>query len=377
MGIYAELGVEPIINAAGTITGYGGSLLAPEAAEAMLEASRCYVDMHELHLAAGRRVAQLIGADAAHVCNSASAGIALMAAACITGPDPSKTRRLPGQARRRRFVVQKVHRNPFEVAVLSAGGSFVEIDSSLGQLRRVLSKGAVAVFYTSAWFCPGEALPLRLVSEVAREHGAFVIVDAAAELPPKENLLHFLQEGADMVAFSGGKAIRGPQCSGFILGEADLIEACRLNDSPHLPAIGRTMKMGKEEIAGLVKAVEVYLDKDHAAEASIWELRVQRLIACLQDIQGIRAWRQMPGGIGQLVPHVALSWDPAQLGISFESVVDQLRSGRPRVVVQLVNPSIYDWMADAPAELRVHPHTLTDDEVDTVATRLRAVLAPG
>jgi L-seryl-tRNA(Ser) seleniumtransferase len=257
-----------------------------------------------------------------------------------------------------------------------AGGEFGEIDSDAGELERALGDEVAAVFYTHAWFCPREALPLAQVAAAARRAGVPVIVDASAEVPPVENLTRFLREGADLVTFSGGKAIRGPQASGFILGRADLIEACRRNDCPNM-SVGRSMKAGKEEIAGLVKALELYVTKDHAAEMAEWERRVARVLEALSGLQGVRAWRQLPYGIGQQIPHAAVSWDEAALGLTHEEVSRRLRAGRPRIAVQVVGPQRYAFAGYTAAELRVHPHTLQEGEEIVVAGRLREALSGG
>jgi len=385
VNVYEELGVEPIINAAGTLTTLGGSLLLPEVNDAMLAASRSFVDVHELHLAAGRRIAELVGVEAAHVCAGAAAGITLMAAACMTGTDPDKVARLPDTAgMKHRFVVQRAHRNPFDQALRLAGGEFVEVGPDADELAAALDGppstdgapsvdgGVAAVYHTLAWFCVREALPLAQVAEVAHRAGVPVIVDAAAEVPPVQNLARFIQEGADLVAFSGGKAMRGPQSSGFLLGTRDLIEACRLNDNPYM-AIGRPMKVSKEEIVGLVKALECYVAKDHAAEMVTWERRVAHVIGVLAGLEHVRAIRQLPFGVGQQIPHVALTWDERALGLTYRELVRRLRNGRPRIAVQLVMPQDYAG-AGLPMEVRIHPHTLGEGEEIVVAERVRAML---
>lgn len=370
---YRDLGIEPVINAAGTLTGYGGSLMWPEAAEAMAAASRHFVVMEELHLAAGQHIAQRIGVPAAHICAGAAAGIALMAAACMTGTDRHKIALLPKtDSLKNRFVVQTVHRNGFDQALRLVGGEFVEIGANADELLRALNADVAGVYYTIAWFCPGDALPLAQVAEIAHRAGIPVIVDAAAEIPPPENLSRFVREGADLVTFSGGKGIRGPQSSGLILGRADLVEACRLNDNPNM-AIGRPMKVGKEEIVGLVKAVELYLAQDHGSVMALWEHRVACILNELAPLQCVRAWRQMPGGPGQLVPHVALTWDEEALGLTHAECARKLLSGSPRIAVQVVDPLIYGPACAAP-QIRIHPHTLCAGEELVVARRIREVL---
>jgi L-seryl-tRNA(Ser) seleniumtransferase len=315
-----------------------------------------------------------VGVEAAHVCAGATAGIALMAAACMAGPDAEKILRLPDTTgMKRRFVVQRAHRNPFDQALRVAGGEFVEIDADVGELERSLGDTVAGVYYTVAWFCTREALPLSQVVEIAHRAGVPVIVDASAEVPPVENLTRFIQEGADLVAFSGGKAIRGPQASGFILGRKALIEACRRNDCPNM-SVGRGMKAGKEEIVGLVKAVELYVRKDHAAEMGVWERRVAHVRETLCDLEHVRVRRQMPHGIGQQIPHAAVSWDETALGVTHAEAARRLMEGRPRLAVQLVSAPVYAFAGHTSPELRVHPHTLQEGEEVVVARRMREVL---
>jgi L-seryl-tRNA(Ser) seleniumtransferase len=374
MDIYGELGVRPIINAAGTLTRMGGSLMSPEVLAAMTSAAARFVDMEELHLAAGRRIAALIGVEAAHVCGSATAGIALMAAACMTGSDPARIAQLPEtEGLPHRFIVQKAHRNGFDRALLLAGARFVEIGPNADELATALDETTAGVYYTYAWFCTQEALPLPLVAQIAHAAGRPVIVDVAAEVPPVGNLARYAAEGADLYTFSGGKALCGPQASGLILGRADLVEACRLNDCPNM-GIGRAMKTDKESIAGLVKAVELYVRKDHAAEMAEWERRVQLWLDAAGGLRGVRAWRQIPYGTGQLIPHAAVSWDEAVLGITHAEAARRLLEGEPRIAAQLITVERYGFGGMTQTELRFHPHTLAPGEAEIVAGALRRVL---
>ncbi|MFN2229947.1 MAG: aminotransferase class V-fold PLP-dependent enzyme [Anaerolineae bacterium] len=376
MNVYEELGLETVINAAGTLTKLGGSVMPTEVVQAMVDASHDFVDMGELHLAAGRRIAELTGVEAAHICAGATAGIALMAAACMTGTDREKVDRLPDTSGMPdRFLVQRSHRQPYERAIRFAGGKMVEVAPDASELERALAgEGVAGVFYTFAWFLREEALPLVEVADLAHERGVPVIVDAAAEVPPVENLWRFVKEGADLVAFSGGKAMRGPQSTGLVLGRADLVEACRLNDNP-FDAVGRSMKVCKEEIAGLLKAVEIYVRQDQQRQSLIWDQRVARMIETLAGVPGLQAVRQLPYGVGQQIPHVALRWEQDALSMSCQELVESLRAGKPRIAVQLVPITHYGGIVFGHNEIRVHPHTLREGEEVVVAERIRALLS--
>jgi len=297
-----------------------------------------------------------------------------MAAACMADTDREKIVRLPDTTgMKQKFLVQRAHRNPFDQALRVAGGAFVEIGADADELVEALDEEVAAVFHTFAWFCTGEGLPLEQVAKIAHRAGVPVIVDAAAEVPPAENLSRFLREGADLVTFSGGKAIRGPQSSGLVLGRRDLVEACRLNDNPNM-SVGRSMKVGKEEIVGLVKAVELYVGKDHAAERVVWERRVACVIEALSDLKHMRAWRQLPYGIGQQIPHAALSWDEHALGVTHEEAVRKLLDAQPRIAVQWVSTPRYAFAGLEAPQVRVHPHALCEGEEVMVARRVREVL---
>lgn len=374
MDVYAELGVEPIINATGTLTRLSGTLMPPEVMEAMAAASRRFVNMDELHLAAGRRIADLVGVEAAHVCNGAAAGIALMASACMAGTDAKRIAQLPDTTgMKHHFVIQGAHRNPFDQALRQAGGVFVEVGPGEAELRAALDGPVAAVYYTLSWFCFGEALPLPEAARLAHAAGVPLILDAAAQVPPVSNLSRFLEQGADLVTFSGGKALRGPQSSGLILGRADLVEACRLNDNPH-SGIGRPMKAGKEEIVGLVKAVELYVVKDHQRESDSWEARVAHIVDALGGLPHVTATRRMPHGVGQQVPLAAVSWDEQALGLTYAEAAERLLSGPPRIAVRVVTPDNYAFAGFTTGEIRVYADNLQDGEEIVVARRIREVL---
>ncbi len=375
MSIYAELGVRPLINASGPVTILGGSLMPPEVVQAMAEAATAFVDLNELHIAAGRRIADLVGVEAGHVTAGAAAGIAVMAASCMAGPDPAKAMQLPDTTgMRNRFIFLRAHRNPFDQAIREAGGVLVPVDPSREALEAALDDRVAAVYYTVGRFEKGESLPLTEVAAIA--HGAHVplIVDGAAQVPPLANLRRFLDEGADLVTFSGGKALHGPQSSGLILGRAGLVEACRLNDNPH-SSIGRPMKASKEDIAGLVKAVELYLARDHDAEAAEWERRVALVVDAVADLPHVQAWRTVPYGIAQQGPVAAVAWSEKARGLSYEEVVHRLREGDPRIAVRTRSRSV-DRVYDAyyEDEIRVYPDNLQPGEAEIVAGRLRHVL---
>src|SRR5256886_1957402 len=269
--IYRRLGVRPIIHASGTTTRYGGSILRTEALEAMREAPTTLVNMAEPNAAAGAAIARMRGAEAAFVTAGASSGLILQAAACIAGSDPAKITRLPDtRGLRNEIIIQRAHRFAYDQAYRVAGGVLVEIGLARRtqpfELEEAITERTAAVAYlVSPFTSPPGILSLEQVLAIAHTRAVPVIVDAASMLPPRENLTKFLRLGADLVSFSGGKGIRGPQSTGILAGRRDLVRAAALNASPN-QALGRAAKTSKEEIAGLGTALECFMAEGQQAE---------------------------------------------------------------------------------------------------------------
>ncbi len=310
--LYAELGVSRVLNAATTYTALGGTTLPPEVVEAMTSASTSCVDMYELHLAAGRHLARLTRNDAGLVTSGCAAAIVLAVLACITGGTPEQISRLPyGDVPRRRVVMHRAHRIPYDRAIELAGGHIVEVGNVLQtfdwELRAAIDDETACVFWVAGSHLPQTTLSLEATIAIAHERGIPVIVDAAAQLPPVSNLWDFtVNRGADVVVFSGGKALRGPQASGLMLGRADLIEAARLNAAP-FQRLARSMKVGKEEVAGLLAAVERYLDLDHEELARYHRGVVQEWSEQLATLTGVTVEIEDTNEAGQPVPRLALT----------------------------------------------------------------------
>jgi L-seryl-tRNA(Ser) seleniumtransferase len=373
MNLYQQLGVRRVINADGTKTVLGGSLMLPEVLDAMREAAGWYVDLPDLHRRAGRRIAELIDCaaieDAAIVCGAA-AGLAIATAACVAGTDPKKIRALPHldwAGAKDQVVIQKTHITGFAQNYGNAGTRLVEIGGPEGataeEFAAAITERTAAVTFLGGEL-PGNArFPTRAtlteVVQVAHARGVPVIVDAAAELPPPEHLRLFNVLGADLVVFSGGKGLRGPQASGLILGSATLVEACRLNNNPH-SSIGRPMKVGKEEICGLLKAVEIYVNRDHAADLRTWATWTQIVLDAAQGLDGITA-QQI---VARTIPQAKLTVDPGRAGATAAEIAARLRDGDPSI-----------RLSQSGDTLVVNPHNLEPGEAEVVAARLRAAVA--
>lgn len=370
MHIFDKIGVRPLINAAGTYTELGGTLMPPEVLEAMSQAAARYVDLEELQIKSGEYLAGLIGVEAAFITSGAAAGLLLCTAACIAGDDPARMAQLPDTTGLPcEVVIHRSHYNDYLQTVRLTGARLVEIGSPrrgtrAWELEAALTPRTAAVMYFAVH---EQAVDLALseVIRLAHQHGVPVIVDAAAELPPADNLRFFCDMGADLVVFSGGKALRGPQSTGLILGRADLIRACRLQSSPQ-ERLGRALKVSKEDIAGLVAAVERFLALDPAAEQADWEKVLVYIKNRLTGIPGLSFDIFRPKHAGAAIPRLAIEIDPAVVGLTRAEVVERLLHDDP--VIHLGLPG------DRPNALAVHPLVLRPEDVEVLVERLRAVL---
>lgn len=395
MGFYDNLGVRTVINAAGTLTRLGGSRLAPEVLAAMAEASASFVHIDELQAKAGRVIARITGAEAGYVTTGAAAGLALGTAACVAGMDIAAMDRLPDTTGlRNEIVVQRGHRNSYDHAIRSVGVRFVEAGylgypGAGGTLPWQIE--AAITERTAAVACPILDTPgcvsLPVVAEIAHRHGLPVIVDAAAELPPRANLRRFIEEGADLVVFSGGKAVGGPQASGILAGRADLVASVALQHQdmdvraetwnrrdllaqstvagiPH-QGFGRAMKVGREEIAGLVTALEAFAAGSDEADFRSWSGLLDQVEYDLAGIAGIECDRIGPPRSRKPLPLLRIQMIGADAGAAY-AVINELLAGDPAIA-----------LSESYAEqnvLVVNPHGLTESEAAIVGQRLREVL---
>lgn len=368
MDIYDKLGLKKLINAEGTVTRLGGSLMDQSVLDAMVAASKHFVNLDALLEKSGEYVANLLGVEAAYITSGAAAGLTLSTAACITGADPVRIQQLPNLHKfKNEVLIQKTHRNAYDQAVLQVGVTLVEFglikETHSWELRAAINERTVAVVY----FPEAENyrnLPLADVISIVKEAEIPVIVDAAAEIPPVENLHVYFDMGADLTVFSGGKDICGPQCTGLIVGRHDLIRACALNASPNY-GIGRPMKVGKEEIAGFVTALELYLKQDFAAEERQWEDMVAYVVGVLADVSGLDARRVSPGEPGiqpNWIPRVYIDWDETAIPLSRSEVKGRLLRGEPGIA-----------LGTSATGLVVNPQTLESGQEQIVAQRLHEV----
>ncbi len=332
--IYEVLGLRPFINAGGSYTRFSGSLMPPQVIEAMEEASKQYVSIPELQEVVGQQIAAWLGAEAALVTCGCAAALTLATAACVCRGDEDKMRRLPDtRGMKNEVILQRSHRVEYDHAIRNVGVKLIEVDSRQ-ELEAAISSRTAMLFFLNMADPRGEINRKEFVG-IARDSGLPCLIDAAADIPPVENLSALIEMGYDLAAFSGGKGLRGPQSSGLLLGRQDLIQAAFLNASPNPDRLGRVAKVGKEGIIGFWKALELYLKRDHEADWERWEEQLQVIAAALHGIPGIRTERFVPV-ISSQVPHLAIEWDARNLKFSRERFVEALRQGEPRIEVSPV-----------------------------------------
>lgn len=368
MSIYDELGVRPLINASATLTRLGGSIMPPEVVQAMLDASRHFVNLDELQRAVGEKLAEITHNEAAYVSTGAAAGLVLATAACVAGNDPAAIARLPDTSGlKNEVIIHKSHRNGYDHAVRQVGVKIVEIGMALHtapwELEAAINEKTAAIFWFQGAMSGHGDLPLEQVIEIANRHQVPVVVDAAAQLPPVENLWRFTKMGVALAVFSGGKDLRGPQTTGLVVGRKDLVEAMRINGSPN-HSIGRPMKVGKEEMVGLLAAVKRYLALDHEARASQDDEVVSGWCAALNQFVGVHAERSFPNEAGQPLPRAKVTIDPTKARHSRDAVVRQLEQGTPAITVSQAGSDAF----------YLNPMTLADGEEQVVLDRLVEIL---
>ena len=367
---YRRLGVDPIINATGSVTRLGGTRTRPEVLAQMAGAARVMVNIDQLNEKAGVEIARLTGAEAGLVTSGAAGGLLLQAAACIAGGDPARMRRLPDDTSGmpNEIIIHTMHRFPYDQAYRAAGARMVEIGNYLfthpWELEAAINARTAAVAYLCAPFTSRRALPLARVCEIAHRHNVPVIVDAASMLPPRANLRRYLNDGADLVIYSGGKGVRGPQGTGILCGRADLIDAARANGSP-AQFLGRPMKVAKEEILGLTTALAMFVDEDEDAEMAYYHTLARRVVDSLSvAVPGLNITLEHDG-IDYLIPTAVLRLGGDWPGPAAGRVAAGLQQGDPPIYLQQLGP---------PDELMVDPLNLTEAETEIVIRRLREVL---
>jgi L-seryl-tRNA(Ser) seleniumtransferase len=372
--IYRSLGVRPVINCATTYTRLGGSIMEPAVAQAMADAAGVFIDLPELQIAVGRRLAELTGNESAYVSNGAAAGLTLAVAACITGDDPALMARLPNDlsGMKNEVIVHRTQRNFYDIAVRQTGARLIEIGHAMEtapwEIDAAINERTAAIVYFAGDHVNRKTLPLPYVVERAKLHGVPVIVDAAAQVPPVSNLTYYTREcGADIAIFSGGKHLRGPQNTGLVVGREAIISSMRLNGPPH-QRIGRGMKVSKEAMIGLTKAIEHYLSQDHEALWQDWSNTVDLWLDAWVERApaGVEVWRDDRNEAGEPIPRVIMRFGQ-QAAWTRDPFIASLRNGDPGIEVVLHDAE----------SVAFSPNLLQEGEAAQVGRRVNDLLLDG
>jgi uncharacterized pyridoxal phosphate-dependent enzyme len=372
--IYSQIGVRPFINARGTWTYLSASLELPTVRAAKQEAARHFVDIFELQRAAGRRLAELSGAESGMVTSGAAGAIASATAACIAGTDPTKIWQLPDTTGLKNEVIMFGGRSAFDSAARLAGGKLV-VAHTQDELQAAIGPNTAMIYTTIL----GDRLKDAIA--VAKRANVPLLLDDAAGIPPIENLRLYPKMGADLFCFSGGKGLGGPQCSGLLLGRKDLIEAAMANTSPWEGAVCRAMKVGKEEVMGCLAAVEAWEKMDLNALNREWNRTVKRVAALVETVPGVSTDIKIPEG-GNRYPTLTVSWDERAWNFSVADCDRALREGDPRIeVLTNSNPSLVPAVTEHHDSKKVHVNklqiismTMQPGEELIVGQRLREIL---
>jgi L-seryl-tRNA(Ser) seleniumtransferase len=330
---YEELGVTTVINCDGTMTTLGGSLLRPELEAVMAMAGRHFVSIPALEVAAGKRITEMLKLPQGYgalVTSGAAAAIQSGLAGILTGDNEALIHQLPDlTGMKSEVIIQKSHRNPFDHQLRSTGIKLIEIETP-EQVRQAVNDRTAMMHFTNFANASGRIKVDEWV-KLAKQYNVPCMNDAAADTPPVSHLWDYANMGYDLITFSGGKAMRGPQCAGLLIGRKDLVAYALLNNSPHEDTIGRSQKVGKEEIIGMVKALEIYLNEDHDALAKEWQDRLGGISQELMKVPGVSTAFFTPD-IANHVPHMQITWD-SRISLSAEQVSKLLRGSKPAIVL--------------------------------------------
>jgi L-seryl-tRNA(Ser) seleniumtransferase len=364
--VYQALGVKHVINATGTVTNLGGSLMPPEVVAAWVDASRHFVNLLDLQDKVGQRIAKLIGVEAAMVTTGAAGALLLGTAAAVTGGNPKFIRRLPDTSgMKNEVIIQKAHHTCYDNQLTDVGVRLVEVETA-ADVQKAVNKRTALMFFMNVAERNGR-IPIGDWLDLARCHKVPTLLDAAADVPPLERLSGYNRMGFDLVAFSGGKAMRGPNDTGLLLGRKDLIEAAKRNTNPHCGTIGRMMKVSKEDMIALLAAVERFVRLDHKAEAREYEGRLGVIEAALKDIPTLKSERIVPP-IANHVPHLLLFWDEKRVKLTRQRLTRELFQADPPIQIGRVSGT-------GDRGVLISVLTLQPGEERTIAERLRSIFS--
>ena len=366
--IYQSIGVRPIVNARGTYTIISGSVMLPEVRAALDAAAQHYVHLDELADAIGGRLATLTGAEWGLVTSGCAAALTHATAACVAGGNPDLHVRIPNLTGfpRDEAIIPKHSRNVYDAAIRAVGLRVIEVET-FAELQAAFGPRTAMVYIFAGPNADKSPVSLQAIAPVAKANGVPILVDAAAEVLTVPNV--HLQNGATLVAYSGGKCIRGPQTAGLLLGRKDLVRAAWVHSAPH-HGFSRGMKVGKEEAMAMLMAVEMWMKRDHDAEWAKWTSWLNLIADRVKTVGGVRTAITQPEGLSNKTPSLKVLWDKGQLGVSGDLVARTLLDGDPRV-------ALFSQRGETPEEtgVSITPYMLLPGDAEIVASRLAAVLS--
>ena len=359
--IYRAIGVRPVINSRGTFTIITGSQTLPQVKAAMDEASRSFVQMDELMEGVGKRLAEITGAEWGIITGGCCAALTHCTTASVAGSNPERMQRLPDlTGLKSEVIIPEYSRNVYDHAIRMVGVKIIEVHDK-AELEAAFNPQTAMIYILAG---PGDEGPLgtRVICDVAKQHGVPVVVDAAAEVLTFPNV--HLQRGATAVAYSGGKCIRGPQAAGLLLGDKNFLQAAWANSAPH-HAYGRSLKVGKEEIMGMLTAVQMWKKRDHEAEWRTWEAWLDQIAASVERVNGVTTAKNAELALSNRSPRITISWEPSKIGITGQDVAKYLLDTEPRIVLG----------SAAVGAISITPYQMMNGDAEVVASRLYAVLS--
>ena len=371
--IYQSIGVEPVINCRGTFTIIGGSIETPECRAAMEAAARHYVQIDELAEAVGRRLAEITGAEWGMVSAGCAAGLKHVTAACVAGGNPEKLIRIPDltDLEKTEVLIPRSSRNVYDHAIRNVGVKVVMIDT-LEELESALNPRTALIYILSGGQSVNGPLSLEAIAKIAKPKNVPILVDAAAEVLTIP-CVH-LQRGADVVGYSGGKAIRGPQCAGLLLGRKDILQAAWQASSPH-HGPGRDNKVGREETLGMLAAVEAWVKRDHQAEWQTWLNWLDTISKRATKIEGVTTAVREPTELSNRSPSLIISWDPSKLNITGEEAAELMARTKPRIALGTGGGRPSSQAAPGTTSISVTPWQMQSGQDEIVAERIYQVLS--
>ncbi len=358
---YKELGVRTFINAAGTYTALTSCLMPEEVMAAIDYASKQYARLDDLQDACGQRIAELVGCEAATVTSGAASAITLGTAGILTGTDPAKVEQLPDlTGLKSEVIMQRSHQIVYAHAIRNCGVRIIYVETR-EELEKAINENTAMLWFLNANNFVGKIRDREWV-EVGKKYGIPTMNDCAADVPPVENLWKYTDMGFDLVCFSGGKGIRGPQSAGLLLGRKDLIAAARLHAPPRGNTLGRGMKVNKEEILAMTVAVERYINHDHEADWKLWQGQIDLIAESAAAVPSVETEIHVPK-VANHVPSLRIRWDQNRIRITPDEVREELRNGHPSIetVGGKESVDITTWM-------------MTPGEERIVARRIRQIL---